>query len=52
MGDPKSSDPLVVPINTPHSARILILCRKDAEGHVERDGLLPVSFVPMVRRDR
>lgn len=43
---------MVVPIGKPGDTQILTLCRKDAEGHVERDGLLPVSFVPMIRRDR
>ena len=43
---------MVVPVGKPGDTQILTLCRKDAEGHVERDGLLPVSFVPMVRRDR
>ncbi len=43
---------MVIPVGKPGDTQILTLCRKDAEGHVERDGLLPVSFVPMVRRDR
>jgi protein-L-isoaspartate(D-aspartate) O-methyltransferase len=43
---------MVVPIGQPQTTQILTLCRKDAAGRIERDGLLPVSFVPMVRRDR
>lgn len=43
---------MVVPVGKAGDTQILTLCRKDAQGRVERDGLLPVSFVPMVRRDR
>jgi len=43
---------MVVPLGTPGDTQILTLCRRDAEGRIERDGLLPVSFVPMVRRKR
>ncbi len=43
---------MVIPVGKPRDTQILTLCRKDWEGHVERDGLLPVSFVPMVRRER
>jgi protein-L-isoaspartate(D-aspartate) O-methyltransferase len=42
---------MVVPVGEPGATQILTLCRKDAEGHIDRDGLLPVSFVPMIRRD-
>jgi len=41
---------LAVPVGEAGATQILTLCRKDAEGRIERDGLLPVSFVPMVRR--
>lgn len=43
---------MVVPVGEPNTTQILTLCRKDAEGRIERDGLLPVSFVPMFRRGR
>ncbi|MBE0533330.1 MAG: protein-L-isoaspartate(D-aspartate) O-methyltransferase [Rhodospirillales bacterium] len=42
---------MVVPVGEPGATQILTLCRKDAAGHIDRDGLLPVSFVPMLRRD-
>ena len=43
---------LVVPVGEAGTTQTLTLCRKDAEGRVERDNLLPVSFVPMFRRHR
>jgi protein-L-isoaspartate(D-aspartate) O-methyltransferase len=41
---------MVVPVGEPNTTQILTLCRKAADGRIDRDGLLPVSFVPMVRR--
>lgn len=41
---------MAVPVGRPHETQLLMLVRKDADGHPTRQSLLPVAFVPMVRR--
>lgn len=41
---------MVVPIGKPHDRQVLTLLRKDADGAVRRDEVLPVAFVPMVEQ--
>ena len=41
---------MVVPVGRPHDTQILYLCTKDANGRTTSKSLLPVAFVPMVKR--
>jgi len=39
---------MIVPIGRPHDRQMLTLVRKDTDGRVSADKVLPVAFVPMV----
>ena len=41
---------MAIPIGSPLDTQVLSLCRKDDTGHTSRISILPVSFVPMIRR--
>jgi len=41
---------MVIPIGPPHGRQILKRCTRTSSGSIKTEDLLPVSFVPMVRR--
>ncbi len=42
---------MILPVGQPHKRQMLTLIRKDSDGHVTKDNVLPVTFVPMVDFD-
>ncbi len=41
---------MAIPVGAPQDTQVLYLCRKDETGRTTRHSVLPVSFVPMIRR--